>query len=267
MGIMLSLSGIIAVVSSYIIRIYISNLGGLSQVGLYTAGFAIINTYVGMIFTAMGTEYYPRLAGLAHDNIQARQLVNHQAEIAILILAPILCIFLIFVNWVIIILYSSKFIDVNGMLYWAALGMYFKAASWPISFVFLAKGDSKTFFLSELAAYSYILLLNVVGYKLWGLDGLGISFLISYIIYYFQVFVIAKLKYAFSYERDFYRLFLIQLLLGLVCFILIKVRFTISPWFGLIIIITSLAYSFIELNKRIDLKGMFNGIKEKYLNK
>jgi len=37
------------------------------------------------------------------------------------------------------------------MIHWAALGIFFKAASWPIAYLIIAKGDSKTFFMSELA--------------------------------------------------------------------------------------------------------------------
>jgi len=89
MGFMLSLSGLISTAASYIVRVFISNTGGVADVGLYSAGFAIISTYVGLVFTAMGTDYYPRLSVVAHDNVEARLLINQQAEVAILILAPI----------------------------------------------------------------------------------------------------------------------------------------------------------------------------------
>lgn len=266
MGILLSLSGFISILTSYIIRIYISNKGGINQVGLYTAGFAIIHTYVSMIFTAMSTDYYPRLAGVASNKEQTNQLINHQAEIALLIIAPILCIFLILINWIIIILYSTKFIHVNEMLYWAALGMYFKAASWPIGFVFLAKGDSKIFFLSELFANSYILLLNVVGYKFWGLEGLGISFLIGYVIVYIQVFIIARFKYSFFYKFDFYKIFTIQLIMGTICFLIARFIPSITIW-SIIIIIISMLYSYVELNKKLNIRGLIRGLKDKYINK
>ena len=94
MGFMISLSGLLSVGVSYVVRIFIGRTGGLEQVGLYNAGFAIINTYVGLIFTAMSTDYYPRLSAIAHDNGLCRKTINQQAEIAILIMAPILIIFL-----------------------------------------------------------------------------------------------------------------------------------------------------------------------------
>ena len=152
MGFLLSLSGLIALAISYITRIYIRHSGGVEQVGLFNAGFMIINTYVGMVFTAMSTDYYPRLSAVAEDNQKAKELINQQAEIAILILAPILTLFLIFIHQAVILLYSQKFVAVNEMIQWAALGMYFKAASWSIGFILLAKGASKVFFWNELVS-------------------------------------------------------------------------------------------------------------------
>ena len=108
MGLMLSLSGLISTGASYIVRVFISKTGSLDDVGLYNAGFAIIGTYVGLVFTAMSTDYYPRLSGVAHDNDKANLLINQQAEIAILIIAPILTVFIIFINWAVILLYSRE---------------------------------------------------------------------------------------------------------------------------------------------------------------
>lgn len=257
MGFLLSLSGMITLGASYIVRIYISNTGGVDQVGLYNAGFAIINTYVGMIFTAMGTDYYPRLSEVAHDNQLARQLINQQAEVAIIILAPILAVFLVFISWVVIIFYSNKFVAVNGMIHWAALGMYFKAAAWSIGFILLAKGASKLFFWNELLGNVYILGFNIAGYKFAGLEGLGISFLAAYFIFFLQVFIIANYKYEFGFDREFYEVAGLQLLLGLVCFGAIKTLE--SPWtyvVGIPVIALSTFLSFRELDKRMNLKTL-----------
>ena len=155
MGFAISLSGLATVASAYLLRIYISRTGDVADVGLYTAGFTIIGTYVGMIFTAMGTDYYPRLSAVAHSNELCKRSMNQQAEIALLILAPILIAFLVFINWAVILLYSTQFIAVTGMVYWAALGMFFKAGSWAVAFVFLAKGASRLFFWNEFIGSFY----------------------------------------------------------------------------------------------------------------
>lgn len=252
LGFMISLSGLLAVGASYLVRIYISRTGGVEQVGLYNAGFALINTYVGLIFNAMATDYYPRLSSVAHDNILCKQSINQQAEIALLILSPILIIFLFFINWVVILLYSSQFIAINSMIYWAALGIFFKAPSWCIGFIFLAKGEGKIFFWSELIANLYILLFNLLGYHYWGLTGLGVSFLVSYFLVLLQVFFISKIKFAFSFEKVFLKIFMFQFGLALISFLIIT--FLPSPYSyltGVGFIIVSGWYSIKELSKRL----------------
>lgn len=265
MGFMISMSGLITMGASYLVSIFISNTGGVSQVGLYTAGFAIINGYVGLIFTAMGTDYYPRLSSVAHSNELCKQTINQQAEIAILILAPILMAFLIFIQWVVIILYSNKFIAVDAMIHWAALGMLFKAASWSIGFILLAKGDSKIFFLSELISNLYILIFNVIGYKYFGLEGLGISFFLGYILVLLQVFLIAKFRYVFTFKKAFYKIFCIQFLFAIACFIVAKfIGKPNSYIIGMGFIMISTWFSYKELDNRIEIRKILTGLINKY---
>ncbi|MFT5735780.1 MAG: O-antigen/teichoic acid export membrane protein [Maribacter sp.] len=264
MGFMLSLSGIMVLSESYIIRIFINNMGGVEQVGLYNAGIALISTYVGLLFAAMETDYYPRLSAVASDNEKSNELVNQQTEIALLILAPVLTALLIFIDWVIIILYSSEFVAIKIMIYWAFLGMFFKVPGWVVGFLFIAKGKSKLFFWSELVSNLYLLGLNLLGYYYWGLTGLGISFLASYILYLLQVYLIAKSKYGFTFHKDCIKLFIIQFGLALICFVIISLLS--SPWIyvvGIPIILLSAWYSFNELDKRLHLKELLNS----YLNK
>lgn len=265
MGFMISLSGIIGLGFSYIVRIFISNTGGLDQVGLYNAGFAIINSYVGMIFAAMSTDYYPRLAATANSNAKSRTIIIQQAEIAILILAPVIIVFLVFINWVVIILYSNKFIEVNDMILWAALGIFFKAIGWSIGYIFLAKGNRKLFFWNELITSGYLLALNLLGYYYWGLTGLGISFLVAYIIYVCQVYFVAQSFYEFYFTAGFYKVFIVQFSLAVICLVLVKLLDNpYSYFFGSVTIVISAILSFKELDKRMDLKPLLKGLKNKF---
>lgn len=263
MGFMISLSGLLTVGASYIVRIFISRNGGVEQLGLYNAGFTIINAYVGLVFTAMSTDYYPRLSAVAHDNKLCKKTINQQAEIAILILAPILVLFLTFINWVVILLYSSQFISVNGMIYWASLGIFFKATSWAIGFIFLAKGAGKIFFWSELATNIYMLLFNVLGYKYWGLTGLGVSFFLSYFIVLLQIFLISKIKFAFSFDRSFIIIFTVQFILAVAGFLAVKIMSQPYSYFiGSSLFALSVWYSLKELDKRIGIMSIY----KKYRN-
>ena len=258
LGFTLSLSGLITSIAGYLVSIFISNFGGLEEMGLYNAGFAIIITYVGMVFSAMITDYYPRLAGVANNKDESLSLINQQATIAILILSPILIILLVFINFFVIFLYSTKFTGVIGMIHWAALGMYFKAVSWALVIYILAKGSSKLYFINSLVFNIILLMLNLIGYYLWGLDGLGISYLIAFIIYSLQVYFIIKTKYQFKFATDFISIFVVQLTIGLLSFLTVSFLHQLYSYLiGIVLIILSFWHSFIELDKRINLKELF----------
>lgn len=265
MGFLISLSGLMAVGVSYILSIFISHNGGVEQVGLYNAGFAIINTYVALIFNAMATDYYPRLSAIGHDNKLCRQAINQQAEIALLILAPIVIVFFVFINWVVILLYSKQFLAVTTMIYWAALGMFFKAASWSIAFIFLAKGTTKLFFWNELIANLYVLCFNILGYHFWGLTGLGISFAISYLLYLIQVYVVSRIKFDFSFDSEFIKIFAIQFGLAISCFIAVKYLSQPYPYVvGILLIGLSGWHSVKELDTRLGLLTILKNLMNKY---
>ena len=265
MGFMISLSGLLTLGASYIVKIFISNRGGVEQLGLYNAGFTIINTYVGMVFTAMATDYFPRLSAVATDNQKSKEVMNQQAEIALLILAPIVIVFLVFIKWVIILLYSQKFVPVTDMIQWAALGMFFKAASWAIAFIFLAKGARKLFFWNELVTNIYLLIFNVVGYVYFGLTGLGVSFLVSYIIYFIQVYWVANRKYSFTFSASFKKIFFLQLCLAVITFFIAKMLSPIIGYcLGSVVVILSIIISFKGLDSRLDLQSILLNFRNKF---
>ncbi len=268
MGFLISLSGLFVTVATYIIQLFISSRGGVEQVGLFTAGFAVMNTYVGLVFTAMATDYFPRLAAVSECNVLSKKTINQQAEISILILGPIIMVFLVFIKLIIIILYSNKFVGIEDMVLWLALATFFKAGSWAIAFIFLAKGKSKLFFWNELFANSYVLLFDLIGYYFYGLTGLGISCLIAYLLYFSQVFLLSKIKYQFSFDTSFLKIFAVQFSLAISCFAIVKfVEKPYSYFFGSIFILFSVLHSYIQLDKRLGIKMFLNSFFENKMKK
>lgn len=255
MGFFISLNGIFAVLTSYIVRLFISNYGSVADVGLYSAGFTIVNTYVGLIFTAMGTDYYPRLSEAnMHSTIEFNQAVNTQTEISLLLLSPIIAAFIIFIKWGVIILYSTKFLVIESMIYWAIFAIFFKATSWAIAFSFLAKGDTKIYFVNEFVSNIYFLLINISCYYLWGLTGMGISYLLCYTLYLIQVWMICSKKYSLKISRPIFRIFVLQFVFSSICILLVLFASEIVRYFlGSLIVIISFYYSYKRLNEKIDI--------------
>lgn len=198
LGLVIAYSSILVTGVNYLVRIYISYKGGISDVGLYQAGWAIVNGYVGMVFTAMATDYFPRLAAEKDSNSQITAIANQQSVVAILILGPILVGLLIFLPLIIRILYTPKFLSIEGMIQWSLLGIFFKGLSWALGFVIIAKGARRSFLMSESLANVIILITSILGYYIFGIKGLGIAFFVSYFLYYFIVLYICGTSFSYK---------------------------------------------------------------------
>lgn len=256
MGFFLMLQGLLELVCGYIVRIYISNTGSLADVGLYNAGFMIINTYVGMVFTAMGTEYYPRLSTYTDDHERFNQAINQQIEISLLLTAPLIAFFLVFGDLAIIILYSNKFLPITWMVIWAIMAIFFKAPSWCISYSFLAKGDIKAFWLNELVAVLLQLGINLLFYHYGGLTGLGVSYMLNYFLYNFQVWFITKIRYSFKLNLSLLKVLIPQLVIS-AAIIAIYYFLGEMPRYiaGTLLTVASTYLSYKMLNKYMDVNG------------
>lgn len=254
MGISMSLSGIFASVVSYAIRGFIQGNGGVEQVGLFQAGFVIMTTYVGMVMNAIGTDYYPRLAAINKDNERCREAVSQQGEIGALILGPMLTVCVIFMPVMIKILYSDSFLAANEYILWACVGMMLRFGAWVVSYLFVAKAESKLFVKVELSANLYYLVFNLLGYHFWGLAGLGMAFALEYVVYFLQVYLIARKRYDFRFSRSFIKCYGVQLLLIIAS---LTVAMLFNGWLkytiGCVIIAVSGYLGIKGLNQRMNL--------------
>ena len=254
MGFIISLSGIATVGASYIIRVFIGKYGGIEQVGLYSAGFTLLNSYVGLIFSAMAADYFPRLSAHANDNSYCQKTINEQADISFLLITPLLLIFIIFCPYIIHLLYTSDFLSIDEMLYWAILGILFRAASWSISFVFIAKGKAKIFFFNELIANIYTILLNIVGYYLWGLKGIGVAFVLGYIFYFIQMSYLSYILFKIKINKQVLKILVSQIIFTIIVFFIGMYMNNIYRYIlGIPIIIGCIVYSYMNLDRRINL--------------
>jgi len=267
LGIMLSISSLLTVLATYALHIYISNVGGVSEVGFYAAGVVILNSYVGIIFNAMATDYYPRLAAIHRDNVKVREVVSQQAFVAVLIITPIIILFLMFSSLVIKILYSTEFLVIVSMVTWGILGTLFKAMSFSMGYIIIAKGDSKVFIKTAVGFNTLLFLMNILGYSYGGLTGLGISFFVYYIIHFIVVGILTKSLYNFYFTKSFYLLFVFC---SVFCALAFLTTYFLSEtnWRYLIlaiIFVISVVVSVYQLHKKMNLRELFD--KLKYRNK
>ena len=203
LGLALVIAGLIGNVTNYLINLSITRLGGLSDLGLYGAGFAITMQTLTMVFASMGSDYFPRLSAAMGDKERMNQTMNEQSEIVLLLAVPILATFMLVAPLVVRILLSEEFLPVTGFIRVLCLGMMLRAASYALGYASFAKGDKKVYLFVE-GGYSNAanLILAIVMYYFFGLLGLAWSFVINYALYYVVIHYIDRRRYDYIITKD-----------------------------------------------------------------
>lgn len=262
MGIVMSVNSMLVLGVGYAIRAFISHTAGIADVGFFTAGFSMVNGYVGMIFSAMTTDFYPRLASVNKDNSQCREVVNQQIEIATIILIPLVVLFIMAAPLMILVLFSEDFLTIVWYMRIAMIGIPFKAASWAISYQFIAKQDMNSFIICEIVGNVISLLSSIIAYHFYGINGLGAAFVVTYVLFTILVYYVSNRNYQYSFSSSLIVLIVKGLVLVLLTFIVFLFG---SSWIyysiAFFILIISSIIAFKELNKRIELTAQLKRLK------
>ena len=254
LGIAFVLAGILGSGADFLIRSFLSYTSSLETVGLYSAGYMMTMTYAGMVFSAMETDFFPRLSACHHLSTTSSTVVNRQIEVSFLLVSPMLVFFTISLPILMPLLYSGKFTPVIGMMQVTVFAMYFRALKLPMAYLPLAKGDSKSYLLLE-AIYDILLVLAVVlMFRKWGLWGCGLAITLVGIVDFFVILIYTRYKYDYHLSCHVTRYAFMQLPFGVMAFAMTFVR---TPWVywtgGLLLGCASLAVSLQVLRKKTSL--------------
>lgn len=259
LGISLSTTMLLAAIANFVLPSFITAAGSIHDAGLYNAGVTLSTGYVGLVFTAMITDYFPRLAGCITEHSAWTLLVNQQAELVVLILTPILVILITTAPFIIRVLLTVDFMDVVLYVPWASLGIFLQGVAWAMAAVIVAKGDYRAKLYTEVISQLVFIGVSLAGYLVAGMVGLGFAFLVSKLFDLLLIAIISRRRYDFRFNRSFSILALSMLaccVLAAVISILVKGPLVYIAGAGLVLL--ALTLSLYELNKRIDIRDILN---------
>ena len=266
MGFLLSINIIFGQICNYFIKLYLNGNGSTAEIlGLFEVSSVFLISYVGLIFNAMGTDFYPRLTAIQSDNSKVRELVNDQIEIGLLLITPAIAFLYFGAPLLIQVLYTKDFLGVLLIFKAALFAVIIKAIIWPLGFIILAKGENKLYFKQELLGDFLNISFTILLFHLLGLEGIGIATLINYIFYGFYVFRIVNKKFNFEFRNESFKIILISCVIGLLsCIITFFIDYPYAYYPLGLIFIFSILYSYKELDKRIDMLSYYIKIKNKF---
>ncbi len=200
MGFAFLVSGLTVSATAYYSRILISNSFSIHDLGLYTASWTLSALYVNFILNAMGADFYPRLSGIINDHFKANELVNQQTEIGIAMAVAGIVGVVSFSGLILRVFYSIQFVDAWRLLQWMTLGMVIKVISWPLGFIVVSKGKARLFVLLEVSWGAIYVFLVYIFTQWFGLEGAGVAFFVTYLIYWMAVWLSARHLTGFAWD-------------------------------------------------------------------
>lgn len=260
LGLSFVLAGMMSSGAEFLVRAFLNQQGNLAEVGLFNSGITLVLVYGGMVFSVMETDYYPRLSavrgeGSAISEAKNRNLlVNRQLEMNLLLMGPVICAIILLLPIAIPLLYNREFLGVLGMTQIAAVGLLFKAFYMPLEYIPLSRGEARVFLVQESCCVVLLIVSEIVGYLLYGLNGLGAGIVVAYVVESLGVFLFCRMHYAYrlSFQALKYLMVYIWNLILLACVVLV---WDVDSWgywlLGLLLCLDSLAYSFSKIHRSL----------------
>ena len=258
LGVVMVITGLVAMGVMYLIRIFITKKMGVEGVGYFEAAWRLSKYYISIVMAAMATDFFPRLSGVNKDNIVVNQFVNEQIEVGLLITAPLIIVMITFVRLILNILYTPEFSVATVILQWTLPATLFSLIIWPLGMIVVAKAKGHLYIIGEIIGNGSFLLIIYLGWVKFNLEIVGIAIFVSYSISLLVSFIFAKKLSNFIWFKQ-----TIKSIINVGLFTILAVcnsKYISAPLnyiSGAIIIFVATMYSFNKLKKMIDIKAIF----------
>ncbi|MBQ7423007.1 MAG: oligosaccharide flippase family protein [Prevotella sp.] len=254
LGLAFVLAGILGSGANLLIQSYLSNKAMIDTVGLYSTGYTMTMTYVGLVFSAMETDYFPRLSSFGSLGVAFNQTVNRQIEVMLLLVSPMLVFFMIALPVLLPLFYSGNFMSAIGMTHIVIIAMYFRAWALPVQYIPLARGDSASYLLLEAIYDVLFVVLVIFFFSHFGLTGAGVGIVMATILDLAATLLYARWKYSYTVSMNVSLYMALQLPIGILAYCLTYVQDLTLYWgIGTLLIIVSTMATIIILRSKTHL--------------
>lgn len=174
-----------------LIRNSLSSEISITAAGVWQGMIKISEGYLLVISTALSTYYLPKLSSIKTSKYLRAEIYKGYKIILPALFFICISIFLCR-NWIIRILYTAEFMEMQKLFIWQLLGDFFKMSSYILAYLMIAKSRTVMYIITEVAfSISYILLAKLLIYEK-GLEGVAMAFCLNYLIYLFTMLILFR---------------------------------------------------------------------------
>lgn len=251
LGVAFVLAGVVASATEMIIRSYLNMRGDLGHVGLYNASYMMTVTYAGMVFSAIDSDFFPRLSAVNQHITSSNAVINRQLEVSLLLVAPMLVGFIVGLPILIPLLFSEEFVPIIEMTQLAAMAMYMKVLTLPVAYLTLARGRSMSYLLLESTYFVFFVIAVIFCYDRWGLYGMSVALVLAHLFDLLQIHLYARYQFGYRLSRVVVLYSLMQCSFGVLTFCSTFIKEPLTYWVsGSMLFAVSLSFSLYFLMKK-----------------
>lgn len=161
---------------------FVERTSSATDLGFYQAGNTMLIRYVGVFFTAITYEFYPRLSASTVRHNHASLIMTHQARTCSLLFFPCAVVAVLLTPLLIRLLYSAEYLPMAPYFVLGMIGMMMRPASMILSYSFIAFNKVRPYIFTEIISALSGLGLNIAGYIWGGFFGLGLATMAWYLL-------------------------------------------------------------------------------------
>lgn len=177
--------------SHLIVRNYIGENLGWDDAGYWQGIWYISTMYLMVISTSLNIYYLPKLSAIQNNTELKKEIFSGYKIIMPIVLIMALIIFLLR-DYIILIVFTEKFMPMLDLFAWQLVGDVIKIASLLLGYAILAKAMAKIYIYTEVGFSISFILLSIIFIDTFGLIGMTYAFSMNYSLHLILMIYIFK---------------------------------------------------------------------------
>ena len=190
-SLMTIVSALIVPFSQIYIRNHIAKTISFDAAGIWEGINRMSGIYLMIITSSLAIYYLPKISSLKKISEIRLEILNVYKFLTPIVLIAVTLIFL-FKYYIILIVFTKDFLEMQYLFSYQLVGDFFKMMSWVLSFIMIAKAQTKLFVFSELFFASTFVLLVILCISEFELIGVSIAHMINYILYFIFLVIVYR---------------------------------------------------------------------------
>jgi PST family polysaccharide transporter len=166
--------------SQWAVRDYLMEKVGANNAGLWEAMNKISNIYLMVITTSLSVYYLPKLASLK-SNKEIKNEVTSVYKLLVPFLIVVSLLIILFRYYIINILFTDKFQDMQEFFAIQLLGDLLKMSTWVLGYLLVAKAMTKTYIAVEVISCAIFVGLSMLFVNWFGTIGATIGYAAAFL--------------------------------------------------------------------------------------